>query len=399
MTTICGGGTSSAQPGYGEAVYMVPSMVGALLNNIPTAWAVPLAGFIGAVTYNLSNFCANDPPAVPTFTAQDVIDLLNPYNPIAYGAAQDKFQDLVGAYTWYQVCKCDSVSTPSPPSPPPAPSGMPSVNPIGVGPSYPTGQPCASFQVAFQLTSGGGHSANQPRVTLPSGSTNAQLTAQPDRTIVGAGVGGWQLNLQCFNSAGTFLGNAVHVEESNAGSSLTMTAALLSGTTATSLVCSNFSMTVDVNIDAHYDIFCGDPSSGGSVPTPCPTDPFVLGVLEQILALVTIVQRQAVPFAYVAGTAHSGLTGRGSVAVQGLLGAKIEVTSFGTNTGEVLGDPDVLWDAGWINWGNSDGVSPRQYISNAEMLTLPSLAGQYTQLHYSLEPGVTVTITELEREP
>lgn len=378
---------------------MVPSMVGALLNNIPTLWAVPLAGFIGAVTYNLSTFCASDPPAVPSFTAQDVVDLLNPYNPVTYGAAQDKFQDLVGAYAWYQVCKCDSVATPSPPSPPSAPTNMPSINPIGVGPSYPTGQPCASFQIPIFVDSAGAHSGAQPRVAVPSGATNATLTAAPDRSIVGAGVGGWQLILQCFNSAGTYIGNANHVEESNLGSSLTHSTALVTGTAFTSLISSNFSMTARVNIDAHYDIFCGDPSGGGSVPTPCPSDPFVLGLLEQILALVTIVQRQAAPFAYVTGTAHSGLTGRGSISVQGLLGAKIEVTSMGSITGEAIGDPDVLWDAGWVNWGSADGVSPRQFITAAETLTLPSLAGQYTQLHYSLEQGVTITITELEREP
>src|SRR3569833_2847306 len=156
MTAICGGGTSSAKSGFGEFVYVAPAAIGALLTNIPTVWAVGLAGFIGSLTFRLATFCTTDPPAVPVFTAQDVADLLNPYNPFTYNTAQSKFQDLVGAYMWYQLCKCDSVATPAAPVPPNEPTGMPSINPPAVAPSYPTGQMCNSYSWAERSYVGSG---------------------------------------------------------------------------------------------------------------------------------------------------------------------------------------------------------------------------------------------------
>jgi hypothetical protein len=378
---------------------MVPSMVGALLNNIPTLWAVPLAGFIGAVTYELSTFCASDPPSVPSFTAQDVIDILNPYNPITYGPAQDKFQQLVGAYAWYQVCKCDTVSTPAPPSPPSAPSGMPSINPPAVAPSYPTGQACASYDFGSVHFTG---TVTGPFHNFPIGQVTYGVLDIVERSRATASPDDIAFNLDWLNSSGTRIGGT-GVGLNTTADTLHAEQAVPSGTTAYRLYYSDtvgLSGPIDVHTVATF--YCGGstPGSGsGSPPAPCPTDPFVQAMLEQILALVTIIQRQAAPFAYVASTSHTGLTGRGSISVQGLIGAKIEVTAHGTNTGDALGDPDVLWDAGWVNWGSADGVSSRQFITNAEMLTLPSLAGQYTEIHYSLEPGVTITITELEREP
>jgi hypothetical protein len=139
--------------------------------------------------------------------------------------------------------------------------------------------------------------------------------------------------------------------------------------------------------------------SGGSFVTPCVTDPATMALLEQILQYVTLIQRQAVPFAYVAGTVHSGLTGSGTIAVQGLIGAIVEITStLGDTIGEAAGDPPFLYSAGWLNWGSVDGYIPRQFLEATTTLSLPPEAGAYTSLNYSLPPGVTVTITELSRE-
>jgi hypothetical protein len=115
--------------------------------------------------------------------------------------------------------------------------------------------------------------------------------------------------------------------------------------------------------------------------------------------MVTLIQRQQVPFGYIQSTAHTGLSGDGHIDVSGLIGCLVEVTDQGTNTGQQLGDPDVLWNAGWINWGNADASSPRSFIDCTPMLSLPAAAGQYTRIGYSLPTGIVITITELEREP
>lgn len=399
MTAVCGGGTSSAQAGFGEFVYVAPAAIGALLNNIPTAWAVGLAGFIGSMTFRLATFCTTDPPAVPTFTAQDVVDLLNPYNPFTYNTAQSKFQDLVGAFMWPRLCKCDSGAAPTAPTPPAAPTGMPSINPPAVGPAYPTGLPCD--QAAYSdgpLSSGVFH---QTPLTPIGDITYFVVDYDPGIAHTTSGQTGFAITF--YDASGTDLGSAVSCGISTTSLTSHAEGAPPAGTTQYRFQWATTGTVVPaVTFRAAIAMYCGTTTPSGNdgpVPQPCPTDPFVLGLLQQILALATLIQRQAAPFAYIAGASHGGLSGQGSFAVQGLLGARVEVTNFGFNTGVEDGDPDELWHAGWVNWGNADGVSSRQFLTNAQMLTLPSLAGQYTEFHYSLQPGVVITVTELEREP
>jgi hypothetical protein len=150
----------------------------------------------------------------------------------------------------------------------------------------------------------------------------------------------------------------------------------------------------------HFRAYCGGADPDSPVEPCSQSDPLWLQPqLDRIEALVTLIQRQAVPFAYVPSSEHSGLTGEGSISVQGLIGARIELTSWEANVGELAGDPDVIAGAGWINWGNSDGVTTREFLSAQSQVSLPAAAGQYTELHYSLALGVVATITELEREP
>lgn len=399
MTVVCGGGTSSSRPGFGDFIYMAPAAVGALLNNIPTVWAVPLAAYIGHVEYELVTFCQDDPPPVPTFTAADVAALFNPFILTEFLDARNKLRQLVGAYLWYQVCKCDSVTTPAPPSPPAAPSGMPSINPPAVSPAYPTGQPCASYSATFQCTPPASETpANPPLVPIPAGANSVTLAVQPSRPIASADLTGWQAIVNCFDTPTHFIGNPVFYGESSTGTGGTLTAALPAGTLYTRAIVSVFHVDTPVDIDVQYSLYCGS-SSQPSTPLPCPSDPFVIGLLDEILALVTLIQRQAVPFAYVPGTVHAGLTGMGHFDVQGILGVKVQLDSTSSYVGVESADPDVYWDAGWINWSNNDGAHKREFIGASPFVSLPTVAGQYTRVGYTLPVGVSVTITELVREP
>lgn len=399
MTVVCGGGTSSAQAGFGDFIYMAPAAVGALLNNIPTVWAVPLAAYIGHVEYELVTFCQTDPPPVPTFTAADVAALFNPFVLTEFLDARNKLRQLVGAYLWYQVCKCDSVTTPAPPTPPTAPPGMPSINPPAVSPSYPTGQACSTFDYGMVHVTG---TFTGPNPTIPVGGVTYVVLDILEQSRAASSLDHVFFQIVFRSSAGASLGTPCTVGINTSGGPPHSETAVPSGTVALQFQSGDTtSLGGAIDVHAFANLYCGTTPGGGtgSAPAPCATDPFVLGLLDEILALVTLIQRQAAPFAYVSGTAHAGLSGNGSLTVHGLLGAKIQVTNLGFNTGQQLGDPDVLWQAGWVNWGNADGVSERQWITAEILLTLPSLAGQYTALHYSLEPGVAVTITELEREP
>jgi len=408
---------------------MTASAIAALLNNIPTLWAVPLAGYIGVVTYDLATFCSSDPPSVPTFTASDIIDLLNPFRPAEFLDAQDKFQQLVGAYFWHDVCQCDSVATPAPPTPPSAPTGAPTINPPQLPPQYTSGacldvQPTESFDSLniHTWSSGPGYVAD---LAAPFGAqqiSSVWLYTDPDTSHIlvptyGAPANATHFRLVVHTNSGnvssanlrwfitpdptSVAGNPITTPLPANGSTYDSGIVHLnnSGQQQFGLAWATNSASDHPNATIQVQFFCDGQTASQPLQPCCPPDTTLEGILNNILGMVTLIQRQAVPFAYVAGTAHAGLTGRGSISVQGLIGARVEVTAFGSNTGEQLADPDVLWDAGWVNWGSADGVSSRQFITAQQMLTLPSLAGQYTQIHYSLEPNVTVTITELEREP
>lgn len=395
-------------------------MVAALLNNIPTPWAVALAGYIGAVTYQLSTFCTTDPPAVPTITAVDVLDLLNVYNPVTNPAAGAKFQQLIGAYLWYQVCECTSVTTPAPPAAPAAPTGMPAINPPIVAP--PTSSTCLSVESTFSRD-------ELPSYTPSAGLTwewGGQLLTAADGSfteVVGGGArqswlipptttaytirvtthsGGpatqqpWLL-VKIRTAAGAVQISPVEYVPPD-GQTYTMRR-VLPGTLGYSMYASwNGGGTTPVpNVTISMDFEC---QGGAQFDTPCcPPDPLLQTQLDRILGMVTLIQRQLAPFAYVSGAVHSGLTGNGSIAVQGLIGAQLHVTAFGAEVSELDGDPDVLFSAGWVNWGSADGVTPREFLTAAEQVSFPAAAGAMTEIHYSLGVGVALEITELEREP
>lgn len=399
MTLRCGGGTSSARSQYSRFLYMAPAQIGAALNNIPTVWAVAFAGAIGSITYDLSTFCTTDPPADPGMTASDWAALLNPFTLSDAVLARSKFRDFLGHYLWDTFCKCDSGIDPTPFTPPSPPPDLPQVNDPSVFPTYPTGAPCGVFSYSRSLTPPNTSTPADVITSIPSGSKSVTLTVIPSRHMVSADTTGWQVNLNTFNASGTFVSNPVHVEESSTGSSLTMTAALPATATQFRAFVSVFHVNSPVELEIDVNFYCDNVSGGGGVPQPCPPDTFTQLQLDQILQLVTLIQRQAAPFAYVFGTSHSGLSGEGHIDVQGLLGVKVQLDAWGSGVGVESGDPDEFYEAGWITWSNADGATKREWITHSPFVSLPALAGQFTRVGYTLGQGVSATITEFVREP
>lgn len=399
MTAVCGGGTSSEKTGFGATLALSAPAIAALLNNIPTAWAAPLAGYIGLVTYELVTYCASDPPAVPTITAADVAALFTFLDPIGHTAAVAKFEQLIGAFLWFDVCKCDSGATPTIPSPPAAPTGMPSINPPAIGPAYPTGSVCLQTAQSFVSTSA--DTVHQLDVALPTGATTVTVTFHALENV--ASTTGPFASVFFKNAGGSFVGTGAATGASAGGAPIESATATVPSTAVTMNMewgkSGSWTAPATVHVDATWSVNCGSGSGGGTVPVPCPTDPYAMALMQEILGLVRLIQRQQVPFAYIASTSHSGLTGSGSIAVQGLLGMALHLTITGSIVGAEDGNPDFLWDAGWVNWGGADGVTPRERLTAQDQISLPALGGQFTAFHYSLPLGVTMTAQELTREP
>lgn len=396
MTAFCSGHPAQAKAGFGAFVYMGPAALGAMLNNIPVAWAVPLAAYLGAITYDLATFCTGEPPTMPTITAADVFNLIAIENPVGHAAAVAKFTDLIGAYAWNSFCECTVVATPAAPAAPAAPTGLPNINPTLPGVPVPS-RPCATFQSDQRSISSSTATSILGPFLAPPGATGFLVTI--DHVSGGSsGLTSYEpqwTSTPVFSGAAAFGGaygggTAYHSTNFISGASVGrpygwLTMRVASGTVVGSM---------------RLEYFCGGASPTSPIANcDCPPDPVLSAQLQQILDLVRLIQRQGVPFAYVPGAAHTGLSGNGSLSVQGLLGVQVDITTLPTSYGREAGTPEELFDLGFVTFGTADGHRSSHRIEHDQQLVVPAAAGLYTTLGYTLRPGVVVTVLELLREP
>lgn len=414
MTALCGGAASQSKPGVGVTVVMTGGAIAALLNNVPTPWAVAFGTLLAGVTYDLTTMCASDPPALVAMTGQDMLDLTSgPAAGVAYVDALAKFYSFVKYWAWFQFCECSTVATPAPSAPPASPANLPTLAPpIGVL----TPAQCWD-KIASARTANGAYNditaAILPpaaiRTGLPGGSagiTVGHAVPAPlpllwtmTLTVDAPATAPLTLSTTEWDSAGVASG-AHQLVALNAGdTTLTLTAnnPFSANTAFFAVYIRQGGVGAAMNATAEIAWKC-QPSTTPPAPC-CPPDPIASGLLTQILQAVTLIQRQAVPFAYLAGTAHAGLSGSGTLAISGLLGAKISITTLPTQLGQTGTLPVEIFDAGFITFSTPDGYPQSHRIAHNPQLLLPARCSAYTQLNYDLHPGVVATITELVREP
>jgi len=159
--------------------------------------------------------------------------------------------------------------------------------------------------------------------------------------------------------------------------------------------------------------FPGEPTGAPSLPTIACSNSDVCATItdiwqdlaqtqkrvNEIYNLLQLVQRQAVPFGYVTGTCHAGLTGAGELSVSDILGLSVSFSGGDSTIGEEAGHPTTLFQVGWINVGDAAGWRSGERIHSNPWVYLPDLAGEITKIGYSLNPLITAEICELIREP
>lgn len=403
MTATCPGTTSSARAGFAAAQYISPAALGALLNNIPVTYAVPLAALIGALTFDLSTFCPGEQPALPVMTGADALALLDPQDLAAFAAAVSKWRDFAGHWLWPIMCQCDTGPQPAPSAPPAKPADWPDIDNSAVA-------PCWSATVHYVFpgaasTSNHGLLALLPGVqgascvalsSIPQGNVQLTLNVNADGTHNGS---------VTFGLSG-YVGQACGGTEVGGGQ-LTTIAPGASATVAvpwypsaqSGLPFVNASIAnADNSIDATLSFNCVAQSAVTEVPC-CPQDPMLHAATQSILQLVTLIQRQLLPFAYIASTAHAGLTDQGSFAVSSILGIRIELTTIPSHFGQEVGEPTVYFDLGWVSVLTADGVIEERRIQAVDTVWTPRVMSEATLVGYSFSAGVVATITELDREP
>lgn len=392
MTAVCGGGTSGPKVGAAAVVDYSAGLLAAIFAAYDLAWLIPIIPFVGLAPLTLSTFCGSDPPAVPTFTSAETNAVLKLQFGPDFDSGLAKLKDLALNTIWYDACHCTSGAL-VPLTPPAMPVGTPVFQP----PVPPTNTPCDS--VALRT------------VTSFVGPSMGLLTTKPITYVVfrwintiASGAGGtYQVNLgQWFSQANpgptlTFLGNNQYyiapgevqkqVVKIAPGTNFVRPDVTFSSGSGTS--------TIQYSIDG----YCGDAPPGAVEMPCCPPDLATQASLDLILKMVTLIQRQSVPFAYLASTAHAGISGSGSLAIQGLLGVKVEVTTLPASLGVSGTSPAEHFDLGFITFGTTDGYPHSIRLEHQVQLMLPARCSVFTTLAYDLHPGVQVTITELLREP
>lgn len=405
--SICASGSSTTKPGTVTSIVVDGNYVKSLLPPV-WSWLYDYLPYMRALAIgDVGAFCAADPP---TWTLPNALDF---YNFLTGGFVTQNdvvstfLNKLTRMYLWYQLCQCSSGTTPAPSTPPPAPSGLPAHNPGNVVTS-PAGA-CAhvdsptvfnalnSVQAQNMIPfNTGAYLANSAAYPLPAGATTIVLTW----TKVPGGsnhLAPAQVSAQFVNSSGANVGGINQVALTT--TPLVQTVALPPTATKVNVQAelnANPTSTTD-GVQVSIDIYCGTTPSQQSAPC-CPPDPIATGLLQQILQLLTLVQRQAVPFAYVPGTSHATLSGTGSISVSGIVALSVSLTTIPTQLGDRVGTPPRLFDAGWVQLGTTDGYEAPVFISSSAQLIVPVGAGIITSVGYTFHSGVVATILELKRE-
>jgi len=415
---ICSSGVSQPKSGVASSIVVDAPYIQSLL-PAGLSWLYPYLPFMhGLQIGDVGAFCGADPPTWTVPSGADIFAFVTG-GPISQVQTVNQFlQDITRAYLWYNICECASVATPAAPTAPTAPTGLPQLNPPGITGAQPGACGSVSGSGVYQtghtwvdaihnVLCGGGSdpSCDLSAVPVPTGAITARFTFTFSGTHAPTAGGNIVFVLSWFTSAFVHISNsfAFNIDQGSdtnfpyVGISTPIT--IPTNAAFVEVLASTGSFGPNT-VQATVDFFCQNGTNINPGVQQCctATDPLTNGTLQTILQTLTLIQRQIAPFAYITSTVHSGLTGTGNVAVSGILGLLANI-SAPSSTGLIAGTPDVRIPMGRVNLATADGYVDRHELVVESQLILPAAAGLFTSVGYSLEPGVTLTLTELVREP
>ncbi len=418
---VCSSGISQRRPGIAAGIVVDQAYVQSIL-PAALSWLYPYLPFMqGLQIGDVDAFCAVDPPTFSVPTGPEIFDFITNGNFANVTLVNTFIQNITRAYLWYSTCQCASVVTPAPPAAPSAPANLPAVNPPIVG--LPTGAcltesfsgSLGASDARMDLRTGtvcdaGGASPTCLSLArpIPAGATNLQVhetVSAPGHDD--ANTAHFWLATVFFYTASTFVSqvsltvNDAGVGEAPNSSNHSAVVAVPSTATQYVVVANTGTGGFGWSASATVDWFCGAPGTVTGPPPACCTssDPVTQSTLNQILQMVTLIQRNSVPFAYIPGASHSGLSADGTLTIPSCIGMLVTITTVPGYSGVELGSPNEIFDIGWFSWGTADGFGERVLIHKNPQLSFAEKASQFTRFGYSLNPGVVATIQELYAEP
>jgi hypothetical protein len=427
VTALCGGGTSGPKPNTAVDVILTATQLASFLTSKVGLWAALVSGTLGVLTFETGIFCSSDPPAQPTITADEYNALLQLGPPELFQSALSKLRDLVLIAMWYELCACTSVTTPQPPANLYAP-------PTGVGVQDYTTTPCANPRSRFTFYPNWqtyDDASNVTRALFP----NFEFTRSPGTTsqypptdiapipaswtgvysvgelVSGGGPAnfGYGINLLTYNdqkipglTRGDVSVDTVTPVRRNPSSGFDAFDKTVQRYFSVHQVSGSSSAPGGV-VDAQFFFECSGQSAASIT---CGTDPVLQALLNQLLELcqrtredVTLLQRYALPFAYVRGPTSSGLTGTGSMALGRSVGLLIDVLGFPAANKQMLGEPPYIFDLGWVSALTPDGLVDEIRLTREHTTWLSKLIPSAELVGWGLRDGVQIRVTELHAEP
>lgn len=386
------------------------------------AWS-SLIAFAAGQTFQLNTFCAADPPAVPVFTAGDILEILSG-NIFNDPVPSQKLANLLAIAAWYTFCECATVATPAAPAPPAYPATAPTINPPVAPPLASGGCLDVTQRIKsqdFQYGPAGGFVEIDisARFFLPrtltvaaaftGGPTTAYAfpaTATSIRTIssgvTGAtAAGDGHVFLNTYSAAGVKLqALTLNTIPANGGTN-DQTAALSAGAVFGIMWADEFvtnTTTLEYTLEV---IFSCTNAPAGTVQQPCcPPDATLLAQLQliqnQLNSVLSGLPSSAHSFAL--GTVHAGLSGNGSFALVGAaIAVKVELTTIPGRLGRDAGEEVYYFDAGFIiPIAATYPYAGQPIVYSPQLMALPSLTDS---IGYTIPADVVVTVTELLRGP
>jgi hypothetical protein len=424
VTALCGGGTSGPQGGVAGILTLGGTAIEIFLSGLGFPEIAPIVAPIIAALVDLDivSYCSTDPPSDPGLSAGDIADAISIPPSLTTFDSQHKILTWFEARYWFQICQCNSTSTPAPPtlSNPGGATSNPGL-PVQATPCWTVSVP---YSVGARLGSAASNWQDLTPLAVPAGVYNTQALQTGSFPVNGVNTavtpGATQLELNTtLNEAIVTNATFVHIHwyfytalVGGGGGTLLDSAFFFSGTSTTpdstraTLPSNAKAWTVAVeNLDtvAHtgtvdVSFFC---PPGTTTPSKCcPPDPLLEALLQQILQYEqAIYEALPVPLnSFAEGTVHSGLTGNGSITFGGLpVAIKVTLTTIPPAVGFEVGSPDFYFDVGFLTFATSEGSYSQQRIElQDQLLTVPVLAGS---VGYTLKNGVVATITELTPGP
>lgn len=355
-------------------------------------WLAPFVGTSGPLLVDSGVLCAGDPPVMPDWTKEDLIEVYQ-------GNVLAKVKQTVEHLAWYQFCQCRDAPTPAPPLIPP-PAGLPQL---------PSGPVETCDQLHGEYARAPGQPFNNVPVIPPvaglqpivQGATAVSITAQI--TVRPPGVGELLRNVftvSFHDAAGVLLAGTLTLDCDplvNSGV-VTISNSVLPANTAQVAVtqtcqpggsCQTGRVAI---IDLAFH--CGS-LPGRLQPECCPPDPTLIGKLDRLLLQMALVVSRLGPSVPLEVISTSPISGEGQLPLaQGARQIKFLLSTLGPGVQTVpYAFPDRVMRAATMRFGNDFGWQRRQHLDAQEILFSVPLDSQVVS--WSLSPGTSGSLIQL----